>query len=373
MSQFESTEQPLSAIAKQIKAELLPLAGKIDREGFYPQAYLRELGALGGFGAVAGAEGPYQLDLVRQIGITTQVGAVCGSTAFLVWCQSTCAWYLQHAPVAVTRERYLGRVAAGTLLAGTGMSNTVKHLAGIEKIRLQARRVDDGYVVNGVLPWVSNVGPEHLIIVAAEVASGGYLMLAVEATSAGVSLHTCPDFAGMEGSRTFNVRFKEVAIGESNVLAHPAQFAALMRRIKAGFVLGQAGMAFGVVEGSLKSVRESNVSHAQINGFLDDQEIQLQSELDALRGWALSLARQAQLGDTPMLPVLKLRAQASELALRAANSAVLHAGARGYLMRHPAQRLLREAVFTAIVTPALKQLRKEIHDLEHAQRRAEAA
>jgi len=33
-------------------------------------------------------------------------------------------------------------------------------------------------------------------------------------------------------------------------------------------------------------------------------------------------------------------------------------------MRHPAQRRLREAVFVAIVTPALKHLRKEIHDLE---------
>jgi hypothetical protein len=51
----------------------------------------------------------------------------------------------------------------------------------------------------------------------------------------------------------------------------------------------------------------------------------------------------------------------------------LHAGAKGYLMRHPAQRRLREAVFVAIVTPALKHLRKEIHDLESLQAEAEAA
>jgi alkylation response protein AidB-like acyl-CoA dehydrogenase len=74
-----------------------------------------------------------------------------------------------------------------------------------------------------------------------------------------------------------------------------------------------------------------------------------------------------------MLAVLKARAGTSELALRAANSAVLHAGARGYLMRHSAQRRLREAVFVAIVTPALKHLRKEIRDLERAVPQAEAA
>ena len=83
-----------------------------------------------------------------------------------------------------------------------------------------------------------------------------------------------------------------------------------------------------------------------------------------------ALASQAQTGFAPVLPVLKVRAHASELALRAANSAVLHAGAKGYLMRHPAQRRLREAVFVAIVTPALKHLRKEINDLERTQREA---
>jgi alkylation response protein AidB-like acyl-CoA dehydrogenase len=55
-----------------------------------------------------------------------------------------------------------------------------------------------------------------------------------------------------------------------------------------------------------------------------------------------------------------VRAHASELALRAAQSALLHAGARGYLMSSDVQRRVRESHFVAIVTPALKHLRKEI-------------
>lgn len=42
------------------------------------------------------------------------------------------------------------------------MSNTVKHLAGIEKHNLQAERVEGGYTVNGALPWVSNIGEDHI-------------------------------------------------------------------------------------------------------------------------------------------------------------------------------------------------------------------
>ena len=46
------------------------------------------------------------------------------------------------------------------------------------------------------------------------------------------------------------------------------------------------------------------------------------------------------------------------------HSAALHAGAKGYLMRSPVQRRVREAMFVAIVTPATKHLRKEISELE---------
>ncbi|HEY9571999.1 MAG TPA: acyl-CoA dehydrogenase, partial [Pusillimonas sp.] len=139
------------------------------------------------------------------------------------------------------------------------------------------------------------------------------------------------------------------------------------------FVLGQAGMGFGIVQASLKTIRETNVSHAHVNIYLDDQGEELAQELADLKARAAHLAQLAQAGTAPILDVLKLRAQTSELTLKAANSAVLHAGAKGYLMRHSAQRRLREAVFVAIVTPALKHLRKEIHDLEQAAAQAEAA
>ncbi len=364
-------EALLQAVAAQVRDDLAPLASAIDQEGVYPEAFMRKLGELGGFSAAVPRElGGLGLDLTHQIEVTTRVGASCGSTAFLVWCQSTCAWYLQHAPNAAARTRYLAAVAKGELLAGTGMSNPVKHLAGIERINLAARREGDAYVINGALPWVSNVGKDHLAIVAAAVENEGYVMFAVRGETAGLELHPCPAFSGMEGTRTLNLRFNDVHIAAEDVLAHPHQFASFIQRIKPGFVLGQAGMAFGVIEGSLKTIRESNASHAHVNVYLDDQGSDLAAELAELKTAALALARQAQTGAAPVLPVLKARAQASELALKAANSAVLHAGAKGYLMRHPAQRRLREAVFVAIVTPALKHLRKEIHDLERTQSEA---
>lgn len=367
MNQADSTAPFIQAIAQQVKSELAPLTQAIDQEGVYPSAFMRNLGALGGFGAALSAqEGGLELGLAAQIEVTTQVGRECGSTAFLVWCQSSCAWYLAHSPNAAVRERYLPAVARGDLLAGTGMSNTVKHLAGIEKIHLRAQRNGDGYIVNGSLPWVSNVGDGHLAIVAASVENDGYIMFAVPSSSAGLETRRCLEFSGLEGTQTLNLRFSNVHVPADDVLAHPQQFAAYIKSIKPGFVLGQTGMGFGIIEGCLAIMRESNTSSAHVNLFLDHQEDDLAAQLAELKTQANILARQARDGEQPILPVLKLRAAVSELTLKAANSAVLHAGAKGYLMLHPAQRRLREAVFVAIVTPALKHLRKEIHDIEQA-------
>lgn len=367
----------VSPIAALVKAELAPQVQAIDREGAYPAAFLRKLGALGGLGAAIPAQhGGAGLGLAEQIEVMAQVGRECGSTAFLVWCQAACGWYLLRTPNDAVRERYLPPVAQGALMAGSGMSNTMKHLAGIEKMHVKAVRDGNGYVLNGSLPWVSNVGEDHLLIAAAEVPGTGYVMFAVEGGTAGLEFKACPEFAGLEGTRTLNVRFHDVRLAAADVLAHPDQFPDYIQRIKAGFVLLQTGMGIGITDACLKIIQESNLMSAHVNAFLDDQGANLADELAALKGAVHTLARQAggrpaEGGDAPAtaapvapVQVLKLRLRTSELALKAANSAVLHAGAKGYLMRHPAQRRLREAVFVAIVTPALKHLRKEIHRLE---------
>lgn len=364
MSQTDTTAL-LASIANLVKTELAPLANAIDQEGVYPADFLHKLGALGGFSAAIPKEyGGVELGLDTQIDITSTVGRECGSTAFLTWCQSTCAWYLLHSPNETVKQRYLPLVAQGKLLSGTGMSNTVKHLAGIEKIHLTATREGKDYVVSGSLPWVSNIGQDHLAIVAASVGEEGYIMFAVRGDSEGLGLNPCPEFSGLEGTQTLNMRFKNVRISAEDVLAHPEQFKTFITRIKPGFVLGQLGIGFGIIEGSLKTIRESNITTAHVNIYLDEQEDDLAASLETLRKEVSSLAPQAENGTARILDILRARANGSEATLAAAQSALLHAGAKGYLMRHPAQRRLREAIFVAIVTPALKHLRKEIHDLE---------
>ncbi len=57
---------------------------------------------------------------------------------------------------------------------------------------------------------------------------------------------------------------------------------------------------------------------------------------------------------------MRARLAVSDLTLRAAQAAMQHEGARGYVLGASAQYRLREAQFVAIITPSMKHLRREV-------------
>lgn len=360
-----SPQALFAQIAQLAQQELAPIVQDIDCKGVYPEKFMLELGKIGGYQSVGDvAEGGNGLGLATQIGAIREVGKVCGATAFSVWCQSACAWYLHQAPNTSVKQRYLADVLQGKVLAGTGMSNTVKHLAGIEQHALQAERVEGGYRVNGVLPWVSNLGDTHIWANTAMLADGSYVMFITGAQREGVALNPCPEFCALEGTRTFALKFSNVFVPHEDVLAEPEQFVDYIKSIKAGFILLQIGIGAGIIDGCLQEIELANVSNGEVNFYLDNGFDELQDRLNTAWAKTMSLAEQAWQGKASVLETLETRLAAAELCLDASQSAALHAGAKGYLMRSPVQRRMREAMFVAIVTPAIKHLKKEISDLE---------
>lgn len=357
----------LQNITEHATTQLRPLVSKIDQDGVYPEQYLRELGELGGFAALGSKkEGGLGLGLHTQIEIIQQIGKECGATAFSVWCQSACAWYLHKSQRPLVRQKYLQEIIQGRVLAGTGMSNTIKHLSKIEKHLLQAEKTDQGYLIKGILPWVSNIGKNHAWAATAQVNDTEFIMFIVKGDKAGIQLNNCPEFCALEGTNTFAVRFNNVLIQEEDLLADTNEFKDYIQSIKPGFILLQIGIGAGIIDGCIKIMRESNILTKHVNQYLDISDSEAQASLDHLLHQTADLAKQADLGSEVILPILETRLRAAEITLSVAQSAALHAGAKGYLMRHAAQRRSREALFIAIVTPAIKHLRQDIQVLRAA-------
>ena len=359
----------IEAVRTIAQGPLAAVAQDCDRRGVYPESVLRSLGAVGALGVhhddrSALGQGGMGCDFGLAIRAAAEVSRVCGATGFMVWCHQVCGVYMEQSGNPALGGEVLARHVRGLTLGATGMSNPMKTFAGIEQFLLRAQPTEGGYRVNGTLPWVSNLGDDHYFgaVASVEVEAGApprEVMFLVRCDAAGVERRNCPSFSAMEGTNTWAVKLDDYRVDASNLIADPVR--PFIGRIRGAFVLLQTAMGLGVTQGAIDSMWKVEGPLGHVNEFLEDRPDALQAELDALTARIMDLARDPYCSTTEhIIDVLDARAQAGELALRAAQSALLHAGARGYLMSSDVQRRVRESHFVAIVTPAIKHLRKEI-------------
>jgi len=349
------------AVAAIARKELAPVAADIDSGKLYPAELLRRIGHAGAWGSHRPVNGA--ADLSCAIQSIAALGEVCGATAFMAWCQNTLVWYAVNSSNPALAPGLADGVAEGRILGGTGLSNPMKSFFGIEKLKLKGRRAEGGYIVRGALPWVSNLGPDHLFgtIFEREDRPGEIVMFLADCSNPSITLQPCKPFLAMDGTGTYGVQFREAFVPDSLILAEAA--GPFVKQIRAGFVLLQAGMAIGLIRDCIAIMNEVGGALGHVNRYLPQQPTDFQELLSDLESQTMELARDPYNADDGYWRhVIALRLQAGDASVAAAHAAMLHCGARGYLMSHRAQRRLREAYFVAIVTPATKQLRKMLAD-----------
>lgn len=356
----------VEAVRAAAAHELPSLVQKIDMEGYYPEDVMREFGRLGAYAHHLPGKSD-KVDLVTAINAMAAAGEYCLSTSFCIWCQDALGWYI-YASDNDTLKRDIGvKASTGEALGGTALSNPMKSLFGIEGMRLKGKRVDGGYVVKGLLPYVSNLGDDHYFGAIFEVEDAGTkrnVMAIVPCESEGLTLAANTKFVALDGTRTFAVQMRDVMIPDALIIADPADD--YVKRIRAGFVLLQAGMAFGLIRDCIRLMEQTRPTLGHVNKFLDLQPEALTEQLVAMEAEVTRLAATPFESDPGYWrAVIEARLAAGEASVTAAHGAMLHCGARGYVQNGAAQRRLREAYFVAIVTPATKQLRKMLADMAH--------
>ncbi len=360
----ETADQPVTSIADEIasiaRKELAPLAAAIDSGEVYPDELLRRLGEAGAWGSHVPKDG--EADMRCAIQSIAALGEVCGATAFMAWCQNTLVWYAANSDNPKLVAKFTSDFATGKILGGTGLSNPMKSLFGIEKLKLKGRKVDGGYIVRGALPWVSNLGPGHFFgTIFEREDEPGIVMFLADCSDPAITLQPCKPFLAMDGTGTYGVQFRDVFVPDELILADPAR--PFVKKICTGFILLQTGMALGLIKDCINIMDEVDGSLGHVNRYLPQQPVQFKELFCELEREAMVLARDPfNPDDNYWRKVVTHRLRAGEASVAAAHAAMLHCGARGYLKSHRAQRRLREAYFVAIVTPATKQLRKMLAD-----------
>jgi alkylation response protein AidB-like acyl-CoA dehydrogenase len=359
------TTRPLGVINRVREVainDLRPLAAAIDENGTYPADILRKLGSIGAFAQHHHGKGEADcVDLGLAIRTMSVVAEECLATGFCVWCQDAFGWYLQNTENQGLRARLQDGAATGAALGGTGLSNPMKALSGMEPLRLRGQRVAGGYRVDGVLPWVSNIKDGHFFgaCFSTDEDSERVAAAIIRVGAEGVTARRATRFIALEGTATKAVTFQNAFIPDEDILADPLP--TFLRRVRPGFVLLQTGMAAGLIRDCVSLMRALPERTREVNSFSPVDQNEIEDRLMTLEADVLRLAATPTEEATDFVElVLRARLEGAHLALDAAQASMLHAGARAYIEGSVYSRRLREAYFIAIVTPAIKHLRKDL-------------
>lgn len=208
-----------SVLADLLNNQLKPLVRKIDTKAYYPREFFENIGK---YGFLLSAGLSKKEVLAREIQLVEETAKICMTTAFTLWCHLAALTYLRTCENSYLKQEVLPLLESGKTLGGTGLTNPMKYYDGLESLHLQAERTQEGYIINGHLPSVSNLGPNHWFGIIASVNEKQRIMAFVPCHAQGLALKEKLDYLGLNGSATYACTFNDVFIPDQWIISEHA-------------------------------------------------------------------------------------------------------------------------------------------------------
>lgn len=330
-----------------IDEKLKPVVKQVDEQAFYAEEYIVAL-ANSGFFDSTNKDVPTILQ--DEATIVRETAKVCMTTAFCIWCHLAALTYLRHTENTYLRKTILPQIEQGEFLGATGLSNPMKYYSGLEKLHLSAEKTADGYIINGVLPAVSNLGQRHYFGAVAALEDREVVVL-VSTKATGLTLKEKIGFIGVNGSATYSCKFEQVFIPNEQVIAEDAKV--FCDKIRPTFIYYQIPLGAGVIAAAVEGIEKVKAKQNGSNEYLQVQAADLETTYNEILDGLCEAAQQLTLK-----AVVPLRLNAVENTLAAVQANMLHNGAAGYVAGSVPSRKLREAYFFANLTPTVRHLQK---------------
>jgi hypothetical protein len=230
---------------------------------------------------------------------------------------------------APVRDRLLGRLATGELLAGVAYAQLRAH----PRRPVRAARERGGWRFDGTVPWYTGWGLNDVMLLAGVTDADEALFAFAEARpQPGLRASAPMRLAALTAARTVSLELDGLWLPEEAVaLRIPYERWAATDRTKTA---GTNPAVFGVTRTALTLLDEETAAP-------------FRARLTELRGEAYALADHPAPHEHHARRTA-LRAQASELMRAATTAAVVAGGGRSMLLTNRAQRLAREALFLMV-------------------------
>ncbi|MGH7663464.1 MAG: acyl-CoA dehydrogenase family protein [Gemmatimonadaceae bacterium] len=356
------------------RAEVAPVAARLDAEQKFPWENVRKMGELGLLGVPwPESLGGAGLDLLSFMLVIEEMAKVDASHAITISAHTT----LGTSPIVnfgndAQRERYVPLLASGKVLGGFGLTEpgAGSDAAGT---RTSAARRNGHYVLNGSKIFITHGGVGEIFIVTAvtDPARGtkgiSSFIVTKETTDldrarelgighepslpalAGFRSGKKEDKLGWRASDTRELIFEDVEVPAENLIGGEGEgFTNFMRTLDSGRV-GLAALSLGIAEGAFDTALRYASTRKQFGQAIANfQGVQFQlsdmaTEIEAGRHLVYHAAWLAQHGKAFGKQAAIAKLFCSELAMRATIKAVQIHGGYGYTKDYPVERMMRDA------------------------------
>ena len=327
-----------------------PLAAELDREQRYPWESVRRLVDLGLAGMFIPRDyGGQGASLTATVAVVEAIGSGCSSTAAIL-----CVYQLGAFPVLLAgteeqKKRYLGELTKGVATSfALSERSTGSDAAAIEATAI---REGDGWRLSGEKYWIGNGGASRYYVVFAktepEAGARGVSAFMVDKDAPGVTIDELCDKMGIRGTQTSNLRI-------DTVVPESARVGELNRALRLAFAtldVGRVMVAAQSVGLALAAYREASSRAVERQTFgkpiIENQGIafklaDMATEISAARMMLYEAAKAYDEGRDVATLGAMAKLYASEVAHRAADTAVQIWGGLGYCKPSTVERLYRD-------------------------------
>lgn len=350
----ENADLIRASVSRFAAHSIAPIAGRIDREDWFPRDLWQPMGALGILGVTVEEEwGGLGFGYLEHVVAVEEVSRASASVGLSYAAHSNlCVNQIRLWGSAEQKARFLPALIRGDHVGALAMSEAGAG-SDVVAMKLRADPVPGGHRLNGAKFWITNGPVADTLVVYARTrqnaGSRGVSAFVVEKGTTGFSIGQKIDKLGMRGSPTSELVFEDCFVPEENLLGPlDGGVGVLMRGLDFERVV-LAGLQLGITQACLDVVipyvRERKQFDRPIGSFqlMQAKVADMYVALQSARAYVYAVAKACDAGQTTRFDAAGAILLASENAFHAAGEAVQALGGAGYTKDWPVERLLRDA------------------------------
>jgi alkylation response protein AidB-like acyl-CoA dehydrogenase len=264
-----------------------------------------------------------------------RIAGACLTTAFILSQRDAAVRRIRDSGSEELSRELLRPLACGGRFATVGISQlTTSRQHGAPA--LIANETAEGFVIDGVMPWVTAADQAHYVVAGALLPNRQQILLVVPTDTPGLQIDPPMKLAALVGSRTSQVNCTGTFVPRRWLIAGPAEQVLSSARGGTGG-LETSCLALGHAGAAIDDLQREALQRPELRPIADRLEATRQN----LRTELFQLAN----AGAATASALALRARANALVLRATQASLTASKGAGFLRPHPAQRRARQALF----------------------------